>query len=144
MTAKRDRPLTDKESAPQAKLSRGELEIMSLLWQHGAITLAEARELFGRPIGYTTVQTRLNRLVDKRLARRGRTRPARYEAVITPEQVSAGHLHDLVERVTGGRVVPLVAHLVGQGDLTAEEILELKELISQAELRLAKPKGKKP
>lgn len=118
------------------KLSAGEMEIMGLLWEHGEISLNEAPKLLGRPIGYTTMQTRLNRLVDKGLASRSTARPAKYEAAASKEDVSANHLDTLLERVTGGRVVPLVAQLVNDRSLTKTELSELKKLIRDAERRL--------
>ena len=57
------------------KLSSGEMELMSMLWEHGSLALSEAHEKLGRPIGYTTMQTRLNRLVEKGLAKRSKHRP---------------------------------------------------------------------
>ena len=123
------------------RLSTGELEIMGLLWQQGEITLNEAQQRFGRPIGYTTMQTRLNRLVEKGLAKRSATRPAKYAAAISAEDVSANHLDTLIERVTGGQVVPLVAQLVNDRSLTKDEVRELKKLIRQAEQRLRQQEG---
>lgn len=120
------------------KLSAGEMEIMSMLWEHGPLTLSESHETLGRPIGYTTMQTRLNRLVEKNLASRSSDRPARYTAVVTPDAVSANHLEILLQRVTGGSVVPLVAHLVDDPSLTREQIGELKKLIHDAEQRLGR------
>lgn len=118
------------------KLSAGEMEIMSLLWEHGALTLNKAQKAFGREIGYTTMQTRLNRLVEKGLARRSTDRPSKYGAAVSKENVSANHLDTLLERVTGGRVVPLVAQLVNDRSLTKSELTELKKLIREAEKRL--------
>jgi len=119
------------------KLSSGEMELMSMLWEHGSLALSEAHEKLGRPIGYTTMQTRLNRLVAKGLARRSKERPARYEAVISPDDVSANHLDDLLHRVTRGNVVPLVAHLVDDRSISRDELRELKKIIRDAEQRLA-------
>jgi predicted transcriptional regulator len=79
------------------------------------------------------VQTRLNRLAAKGIVKKSADRPAQYEAAVSREQVTAGDLALLVDKVSGGRVVPLVAHLVRDRSLTAEEITELKELIAQAE-----------
>lgn len=119
------------------KLSAGEMEIMGLLWAGGPLTLSEAHAALKRPLGYTTMQTRLNRLVEKGLAAKSKERPCRYRARVSPEDVSANHLQQLVERVTGGSVVPLVAHLVDDPSVTVEQISELKQLIRQAEKRLA-------
>ncbi len=117
----------------RARLSAGEMEMLQVLWDRGPTTLSEAHAGVDRQIGYTTVQTRLNRLVDKKLVRRSSDRPAQYEAAIEPAAVSAGHLELLVERTGGGSVVPLVAHLVRDWTLTSEEIAELKKLIAEAE-----------
>ncbi len=124
---------------PAKKLSAGEMEMLSVLWEHGPLSLSEAHESLGRPIGYTTVQTRLNRLVEKKLVRRSKDRPARYAAAVSPEDVSANQLEMLLDRVTGGKVVPLVAHLVDDRSLTRQEIGELKKIIREAERRLHGP-----
>jgi BlaI family transcriptional regulator, penicillinase repressor len=124
-----------------ARLAAGEIEILDLLWRLGSATLSEAHEAMSRKIGYTTVQTRLNRLVDKGLARRVGLHPARYEAVIQPDQVCRGDLDVLVSRVTQGRVVPLVAHLIQDRELSEEELSELRQLIDEAQR--AQRKGKK-
>lgn len=118
------------------RLSSGEMEIMGLLWEHGDVSLREACGLWERPIGYTTMQTRLNRLVDKGLASRSKTRPTKYKAEVTREDVSANHLNTLLERVTGGRIVPLVAQLMSDRSLTKNELNDLKRLIREAERRL--------
>jgi BlaI family transcriptional regulator, penicillinase repressor len=115
------------------RLSAGELEIVQMLWRAGPVTLSEAHTAVDRPIGYTTVQTRLNRLVDKGVVTRSADRPARYTAAVAPEDVSARHLDLLLERVSDGSVVPLVAHLVRDRALSAAEIAKLKQLIATAE-----------
>ena len=123
------------------RVSAGEMEVLQMLWEHGPVTLSEAQAKLGRSIGYTTIQTRLNRLVEKGLAVRSPQRPASYTAAVQPEEVSAGHLDLLVERTGGGSVVPLVAHLVRDWKLSPEEIAELKKLLAEAE-RQSKAKRK--
>ena len=120
----------------RVRLSSGELEIMAMLWEQGPLTLSQAHKRFGRygrPVGYPTMQTRLNRLVAKGSAHRSDERPAAYRAAISRDQVGAGHLGQLLEKVGRGIVVPLVAHLVAEGGLAQEEIEELKRLLAQAE-----------
>ncbi len=130
-----------KKRRKELRLATGEIEILEILWQAGAATIAQAHESHKRKVGYTTVQTRLNRLVEKGLAKRIGSHPASYQAVIQPEDVSRDDLKVLVDRVTGGRVVPLVAHLVKDRKLSSEEIRELKELINEAERRNQKSKS---
>jgi len=124
-----------KETAQQ--LSRGEMEMMNLLWTHGPLTLSEAHAAMGKAIGYTTVQTRLNRLVEKGIVDRSAERPAQYSAAISSDSVSEGLLDQLVDKVAQGSVVPLVGHLLANRTLSADEIAELKRFISDAEQSMA-------
>ena len=125
------------------RLAKGELELLQMLWRAGPVALSEAHRALGERVGYTTVQTRLNRLVLKRLARRSDERPARYQAAVTPDEVGASDLNLLVERVASGSVVPLVAHLVRDRSLTADELVELKQLLKEAEQRIAQSRDKR-
>jgi len=115
------------------RLLASELEILEMLWRSGSVTIVGAHRALGEQVGYTTVQTRLNRLVKKGVVRRSRSRPAKYSAGIAPEDVTSRDLDLLLEKVSRGRVVPLVAHLVRDRSLSASEIEELKRLINDAE-----------
>ena len=118
------------------RLSPGEMEIMAMLWHEGPLGLARAHQAFGRygrPVGYPTMQTRHNRQVAKGWLRRTGERPAVYEAAVSIAEVSAGHLDQLPGRIRRDHVVPLVAHLISERPLTAEEIRELRNLLEKAE-----------
>jgi len=118
------------------RLSAGEMELMNMLWQEGPVTIAEAHQAFAKyahQVGYPTMQTRLNRLVDKGLATRSEERPARYKSTVTVDQVAAGHLDQMLDKLTGTSVAPLVCHLISERPLTRQEIEEVKELLSEAE-----------
>ena len=108
------------------RLSAGEMEILQMLWREGAVSLSAAQAALGREIGYTTMQTRLNRLVEKGVVTRTAERPAQYAAAVKPADVSARHLDLLMERVSEVSVVPLVAHLGRERALSFEGIGELK------------------
>ncbi len=118
---------------PTAYLGAGEMEMLQVLWSEGGVTISEAQRALDRPVGYTTVQTRLNRLVAKGVVRRTDKRPANYYAAVAPEEVSARHLDLLLKRVSQGQVVPLVTHLVKDRRLSLDEIEKLKQLLAEAE-----------
>ncbi|MCA9259572.1 MAG: BlaI/MecI/CopY family transcriptional regulator [Planctomycetales bacterium] len=120
------------------RLAEGELEILQMLWRVGEATILEAQQALGLPIGYTTVQTRLNRLVKKGVVGKSPERPARYFARVTRQEVGARDLDTLVQRVSDGRVAPLVAHLINRGDVTAAELREMQQLIAAAEQRASR------
>jgi predicted transcriptional regulator len=118
------------------RLSGGELEIMAMLWEQGPLTLSESHQRFGRygrPVSYPTMQTRLNRLVQKGHVTRSRQRPANYRPAITADQVGAGHLDQLLDKLGRNSVVPLVAHLISERSLSPDEVRELKRLLARAE-----------
>lgn len=119
------------------KPSAGEMELLSLLWEHGPLSLSEAHHTIDREVGYTTIQTRLNRLVDNGFATREKQgrQATRYRAAVEPDQVGAGVLDQVVQQVTRGKILPLVAHLVQSNKLTREELDELKQLVREAERR---------
>jgi BlaI family transcriptional regulator, penicillinase repressor len=123
--------MSNKRTAP--RLGAGEMEILQMLWREGPVTISEAQHALGRPIGYTTVQTRLNRLFDKGVVTRSKDRPSHYRAAVAPGAVSAPHLDMLLERVSGGSIVPLVAHLMKGRSLTADEIAAIKRLLAETE-----------
>ena len=107
-----------------------------MLWREGPLTLAEAHTRFagyGRPVGYPTMQTRLNRLAAKGMVRRSSDRPALYVAAITAEEVGIEHLDRWLHTTRQETVVPLVAHLISERPLTGQEIVELKRLLNEAE-----------
>lgn len=122
-------------SENKRRLTRGELQILQMLWREGRVTIAGAHQALGEPIGYSTMQTRLNRLVSKGLVRKTKETPTRYEAAIQPHDVMESELRTLVQDVSGG-VVPLVAQLFREHQPSATELDEIRRLIQQAETRL--------
>lgn len=116
-----------------ARLSAGELELLDVLWQNSGLTIRKVQEALSREVGYTTVQTRLNRLVAKGYAKKSSSRPGLYSAVLKQRQATGNDLNSLLDRVTQGSVVPLIAHLVKDRRVTDDEILEIRKLIDDAE-----------
>jgi predicted transcriptional regulator len=118
------------------RLSTGEMEILSMLWEAGPLTLAAAHERFpryGKAVSYPTMQTRLNRLVEKGIVARSGDRPAAYRAAVTAQRVGKGHFAELLDRVGRHMAAPLVAQLISETPLTAAEIAELRRLLEKAE-----------
>jgi len=124
-----------KKRTAKFRVAAGELELLEVLWAKGAATLSEVHQALDRQIGYTTVQVRLQRMVDKGLCQRRGERPAKYRPLVAAEEVSASHLGLLLQRISGGRIAPLVAQLIRQRTLEPGEIAELKRLIAEAEAR---------
>ncbi len=114
------------------KLSPLELRIMEALWTHGALSVREVQEQFPeatRP-AYTTVQTMIYRLEAKAAVRRARKigNAHIFEAVVS-RQATQGRLIDELLRQFGGRMQPVMAHLIETGNLTLEDVQEAERLL---------------
>ncbi|MGL6196739.1 MAG: BlaI/MecI/CopY family transcriptional regulator [Thermoguttaceae bacterium] len=123
-------------------LSPGELEILELLWNSGPLSISGVHQEFlarSRKIGYPTVQTRLNRLVEKGILAKNGQFPAIYEPVLGPPDVS-GKYFDLLDTLCGGNVSSLMLHLVEKRGLKPAELRVLKEIIENCESPKAEKK----
>ena len=124
------------------KLSRLELRIMDPIWTHGPCSVREVLESFpedSRP-AYTTVHTVITRLEAKKAVRRVKKigNAHLYEAVILRGAAQTNMLDDFV-RLFGGRMQPLMAHLIETGQLTLEDVQAAEKLV-----RERSTKGKAP
>ncbi len=80
------------------RLLASELEILEMLWRTEASRLLKVSEHLGAQAAYTTVQTRLNRMVKKGVVKRSSGTPAKYSAAIAPEDVTSFDLNLLLEK----------------------------------------------
>ena len=116
------------------KLSRLELQIMEALWTHGPCSVREVQESFPeetRP-AYTTVLTIISRLEAKKAARRVKKISNAYifEAMVSRRAAQSHMLDDFV-RLFGGRMQPLMAHLIDAGRLTLEDVQEAEKRLRE-------------
>ena len=118
---------------PRLSISEGEMELLNILWKLGPSTLAVVHKNYPRTIGYTTIQTRLNRMVDKGVLSRSGDFPARYKAVVKTE-VAANTFFEKIARMCGGSLAPLITYLTNR-KLKPDELAVLKELISKHKKR---------
>jgi BlaI family penicillinase repressor len=109
----------------QPKLSKLELKIMEALWTKGPSSVREIQETFPakRRPAYTTVQTIVYRLEAKNALRRARKigNAHIFEAVIS-QTAAQRNLIDELLGLFGGRVQPLMSHLIESGQLTLDDI----------------------
>jgi BlaI family transcriptional regulator, penicillinase repressor len=116
------------------RLSRLELRIMEAFWKHGALSIREVQEAFperNRP-AYTTIQTTIYRLEEKKVLRR--TKKIGNAHIFEP-LVSRGaaqrRIVDELLSLFGGRSQPIMAHLVESGKLTLEDVREAERALEQ-------------
>lgn len=127
---------------PNPKLSKLELQIMEALWTHGASSVREVQEHFPekkRP-AYTTVQTMIYRMEAKKVLRRVKkiSNAHIFEAAISRSAIQGRFIDELLG-LFGGRMQPVMAHLVESGKLTLEDVHEAEKHLRE----LANKKGKR-
>lgn len=113
-------------------LGRMQLLIMQVLWRKGRATAREITDALNEsePVAHSTVQTLLRGLEDKRSAShetQGRTFV--FFPLVEEDKFQRNATHDLVERVFGGNVGSLVAHLLKNENIPSEELNEIRQLI---------------
>ena len=110
-----------------------ELEIMQVLWEAGASTVAEVQAKLGSDLAYTTVQTMLNVLLRKKKVRRDQAgRAFAYRPAISREGAMGSALNDLVSRMFGGSGEALLMALVDTRQITPEQIARASRLLNDS------------
>ncbi|HET7086463.1 MAG TPA: BlaI/MecI/CopY family transcriptional regulator [Rhizomicrobium sp.] len=114
------------------KLSKLEMQIMDVLWSTGPSAIREIQESFGakgRP-AYTTVQTMVYRLEAKKALRRAKKigNAHIFEAMISREAAQR-RLVDEFLSFFGGRMQPVMAHLIEAGNLSPKDVADAERLL---------------
>lgn len=114
------------------RLTRLELQIMEALWTGGPRSVREIQESFpdkDRP-AYTTVQTMVYRLEAKKAVRRVKKigNAHIFEAVVSRSAAQRRFVDELLA-LFGGRIQPVVAHLIESGSLTLDDVREAEQTL---------------
>lgn len=118
------------------KLSRLELRIMEVLWTRQHASIREIQESFHekkRP-AYTTVQTTVYRLENKKAVRRVKKvgNFHIFEAAITRDAAERRLIDDLLA-LFGGQPQPVMARLIESGRLTLQDVKEAEKTLRKLE-----------
>ena len=120
------------------RLTRLELRIMEALWEQGASSVREIQEQFpeqDRP-AYTTVQTVVYRLEAKQAVRRVKKigNAHVFDAVVSRRAAQRRLVDDLLD-FFGGRIQPVMSHLIESGRLTLEDVKRAEQLLRRPRKR---------
>lgn len=128
-------PLSRPSSVVPA-ITDSEWVIMSEFWRIGEGTVKAIMPALEGSQGWkiTTVQTLINRLVQKKaLGRRKEGREFIYQPLVNESQVTHAASRSFVDRVFGGKLAPLLACFLEREECNASELAELKKLLSEKE-----------
>jgi BlaI family penicillinase repressor len=120
---------------PGMRLTKFEIQIMETLWTRGEASIREMQQAFPekkRP-GYTTVQKMVYRMEAKKVVRRVRKvgNFHMFAAVVSRDAAQRRLVDDLLA-MFGGQSRPVVAHLIGTGKLTMEDVEYAEQTLKAA------------
>ena len=114
------------------RLFESELKVMDLLWKEGDLPAKEIAQRLKEQINWskTTTYTVLKKCVEKKAVLR--TDPGFLcSPLISRKEVQKAATKDLIDKVYGGSKDLLLASLLGQQELTPEDIARLKKLAEE-------------
>ena len=121
---------------PRPKVTRFELQLLEQLWKLGSASVREVQENLpekDRP-AYTTVQTIMYRLEEKKAVRRVKKIGNAHisEPVATRKAVYRRLVDDLLD-LFGGSAAPMMSHLAESGKLSLEDIRQAERILARLE-----------
>ncbi len=111
------------EPVSKPKLTKLELQILDILWARETASIREIQESFPEPRpAYTTIQTTIYRMEEKKALRRVRkiSNAHIFEPIVSRD-VTRHRLLDEILGFFGGKAQPMMAQLVDAGKLTLNE-----------------------
>jgi len=116
-------------------ISESELAVLEELWGEGPSTVRALHERLvdrGKDWAYTTVQTLLQRLANKKFVACDRSGHAHvFRASLSRDELLEHHLGDLADRFCGGASTPLMLTLIKRRGFSSEEVEELRSRLSE-------------
>ena len=114
------------------RISEAEHAVMEVLWTDAPLTAVDVASRVDPARGWSanTVKTLLGRLTAKRaIAAEEDGRRYLYRPLVERGDYVAGESQRLIDRLFGGRLTPLVAHLAERDKLTDADISEIEALL---------------
>lgn len=116
------------------KLFDSELKVMNVLWREGDSTAKHISNVLNEEIGWNmnTTYTLIKRCIKKGAIKR--TEPNfMCHALIPREKVQLEETKELIDKMFDGSIDKMFAALIGNKQLSARQIQELKDLVKNLE-----------
>ena len=109
-----------------------ELDIMAVLWENGAATVAEVRDALPDDLAYTTVLTILRTLEEKGYVTHDEEgRAHRYRPLVERAKAEKSAVTKLVKKLFRGSPELLLTQLVADRKLTEDDLKRMRALIDE-------------
>ncbi len=107
-----------------------ELDIMAVLWERGAATVAEVRDALPDDLAYTTVLTILRTLEEKgHVTHDEQGRAHRYRPLVPKTKAEKSALSRLMKKLFQGSPELLLTQLVSDRKLSPDDLKRMRALI---------------
>jgi predicted transcriptional regulator len=116
------------------RIGDAEYAVMDVLWREAPLTAAEVAQRVPQDRGWSvsTVKTMLSRLLAKGvLAHEEDGRRYLYRPAVSRDDYVDQESGRLLDRMFGGRLTPLVAHLAERDRLSTRDIEEIEKLLKE-------------
>jgi predicted transcriptional regulator len=126
----------------QLAITERQFEVLSLLWDHGPMTVRELLDRLDRdhPLPYTTVLGLLQNMERAGLATHDvENQTHRYRALLSREQATSTLLSDFVTRFFRGSAERLVLGLVDADQLSADDLKQIEARLGRKPQQTPKP-----
>jgi predicted transcriptional regulator len=114
------------------RISDAEHAVMEVLWDESPLSAQDVAERVDPDRGWSanTVKTLLGRLLAKNaITHEEDGRRYLYRPAVQRGDYVAGESRRLIDRLFGGKLTPLVAHLAERDELSAQDIAEIESLL---------------
>ncbi len=114
------------------RISDAEHAVMEVLWDEAPLTAQDVAERVdpARDWSVNTVKTLLGRLLAKEaIGFKEDGRRYLYRPLVKRDDYVTGESRRLIDRLFGGKLTPLVAHLAERDELTRADIAEIEALL---------------
>ena len=109
-----------------------ELDIMAVLWEHGASTVAEVRAKLADPLSHNTVATILTILENKgHVSHTEEGRAFRFRPLVGREEAGRSAFTRLIDTVFAGSAESLIMHFVRDRRLSKDELERIRRLLDE-------------
>jgi predicted transcriptional regulator len=118
------------------KPTAAELEILSVLWRDGSATVREVHDALARrkPIGYTTTLKLMQNMHEKGLVARDESQRSHvYRPALSQASAQRTMLRTVLDRLFGGSAAALVVQAIRWGEISPEELTEIRRLLDGLE-----------
>lgn len=116
----------------EVSFTERELDVMAVLWDRGASTVAEVRDRLADELAYTTVLTVLRTLEEKGyVGHREEGKAYRYSALVERQAAGTSALRRMMRKLFRDSPELLLTQLVSDRDLSDEELRRMRRLLDE-------------